>query len=170
MAKKKTGTRKKAAPEAQLIGEIEQLLQQLDLQALEFIKRQVEVLAATEELARSRQEAITALEKLSTAEPLPTGRPPEPQAPAVAVEQKQENAFFVRTYGKKIFFNRHEMRELARLAHAAQNEADGARRLHAWLKRERNDFLVDTGVSGPADPALKMLWEQIVSTYAPPRS
>ncbi len=165
---KAAGSRKKSTPETQLIGEIEQLLQMLDLQALEFIKRQAEILSVTEELARSRKETITALERVSTAEPLPAAREAQPAAPAVAIEQKQENAFFIRTYGKKVFFNRTEMRELARLAYAAQNQSDGARRLYTWLKRERNDFLVDTGVAGPVDPALKLLWEQIVSTYAPP--
>lgn len=163
-----TGARKQATPEALLIDEIGKLLQRLDLQALEFIKRQAEILSVTEELARSRKEMITALERVSSAEPLPAARTAEPAPPAVAVERKQENAFFIRAYGKKVFFNRTEMRELARLAHAAQNESDGARRLYTWLKRERNDFLVDTGVAGPVDPALKVLWGQIVSTYAPP--
>lgn len=160
---------KLSAADKKLIAEIEALLPGLDRQGLEFIKRQAEVLLATEELARSREQTIKAIEKVSTKEPARLDRPVEPSPPAVAIERKQENAFFIRTYGKKVFFNRHEMRELARLAHGADNPADGARRLHAWLKRERNDYLIDTGMTGPGDPALRIVWEQIVSTYAPPR-
>lgn len=168
-AKKAAAAPKLSAAEKKLVAEIQELLGKLDQQGLEFIKRQAEVLAATGELARSREEALRAIEKVSTSEPAPAVRPVEPPPPAVAIEQKQDNAFFIRTYGRKIFFNRQEMRQLARVAHAADSPADGARRLHVWLKRERGDFLIDTDIAGPGDPALKLLWEQIVSTYAAPQ-
>ena len=168
-AKKAAAAPKLSAAEKKLVADIQALLVKLDQQGLEFIKRQAEVLAATEELARSREETLRAIEKVSTSQSAPAARPVEPPPPAVAIEQKMDNAFFIRTYGKKIFFNRQEMRQLARVAHAADSPAEGARRLHVWLKRERGDFLIDTDIAGPGDPALKLLWQQIVTTYAPPQ-
>ncbi len=162
-AKKSAST----APNQDAIGRIVALLEQMDEAGLEFIHSQAEIIVTTEKLGKAREQTTKALETVSKQRAVTVDREPPP--PAVGIEQKQDNAFFIRTYGKKIFFNRQEMRAIAATSHAASTAPDGARRLYAWMKRERSDFLTDTGITGPRDHALKLLWEHVVSTYAPPK-
>ncbi|TVQ98060.1 MAG: hypothetical protein EA403_14430 [Spirochaetaceae bacterium] len=160
---------KQAAPGANqtAIARIVALLEQMDEAGLEFIHSQAEIIVTTEKLGKAREQTAKALETVSQQRSVAVDREPPP--PAVGIEQKQDNAFFIRTYGKKIFFNRQEMRAIAAACHAASTAPDGARRLYTWMKRERSDYLTDTGITGPRDHALKLLWEHVVSTYAPPK-
>ncbi len=157
----------KPAANQEPIARIVALLEQMDEAGLEFIHSQAEIIVTTEKLGKAREKTTKALETVSQQRAVTVDREPPP--PAVGIEQKQDNAFFIRTYGKKIFFNRQEMRAIAATSHAASTAPDGARRLYAWMKRERSDFLIDTGITGPRDHALKLLWEHVVSTYAPPK-
>lgn len=88
----------------------------------------------------------------------------------VDIEEKGENSFFIRAGGKRIFFNRDEMRDLAKICHAAETETEGAQGLYRRLERERKDFLVDTGISGPRDPDLAALYSLIRRRYRPRQS
>jgi hypothetical protein len=85
--------------------------------------------------------------------------------PPVSIIRRSETSFLITVTGTRVFFNRQEMREMTRIAHAASDAADGARRLHRWLARERSDFLKDTGAERAGDPRLGELWSVIVSTY-----
>ena len=166
----KPGAAKKGTPSAanqDAIARIVALLEQMDEAGLEFIHSQAEIIVTTEKLGKAREQTAKALETVSQQRAVSFDREPPP--PAVGIEQKQDNAFFIRTYGKKVFFNRQEMRAIAATCHAASTASDGARRIYAWMKRERSDYLIDAGITGPGDFALKLLWEQVVSTYAPPR-
>lgn len=85
----------------------------------------------------------------------------------VSVVRRSETSFFVHLSGRKQFLNIGEMRELARICHAAKEGSDGARRIFRWLDRERRDVLQDAGIGSAGDPRLRELYEIIVTTYKP---
>jgi len=158
--------------------EIEELLDRLDEESLRFLKRQAEIIIYTGELSEARRKAADAARTLTRGrsageanqkEPgaegsAADGAAEEPQA-SVTITRRGETSFFVTVTGTRVFFNRDEMRSMTRIAHGADAAADGARRLHRWLARERSDFLKDTGAERPGDPRLQELWRVIVSTY-----
>jgi hypothetical protein len=83
----------------------------------------------------------------------------------VLIVRRSETSFFIHISGRKQFFNLDEMRQITRVCHAAEDEVDGARRLHRWLKKERDDVLKDTGIESPRDARLQELHGIVVSTY-----
>ena len=89
----------------------------------------------------------------------------EKREPDVSIVRRSETSFFVHISGRKQFLNLDEMRQITRICHAAADEVDGARRLHRWLKRERDDVLKDAGIESPRDSRLQELHGLVVSTY-----
>ncbi|MFP4567129.1 MAG: hypothetical protein ACLFNX_11565 [Spirochaetaceae bacterium] len=170
--------------------ELEALLDRLDEESLQFLKQQAEILIYSSELEEARRKAAEAARNINRvqkqrrrdsrtdaeAEP-PAGEAgaaepgasddaeATPREPPVSITRRSETSFIITVTGTRVFFNRQEMRELTRIAHAAGDAADGAGRLHRWLARERSDFLKDTGAARAGDPRLAELWSVIVSTY-----
>ncbi|NBF41317.1 MAG: hypothetical protein GVY14_12970 [Spirochaetes bacterium] len=181
---------KPASDEDDTRTELEALLDKLDEESLQFLKQQAEILIYSSELEEARRKAVEAARNINRvqkqrrrasrtdaeSEP-PTGEaaPEESGAseteqagrhePPVSITRRSDTSFLISVTGTRVFFNRQEMREMTRIAHAASGAADGARRLHRWLARERSDFLKDTGAGGAGDPRLAELWSVIVSTY-----
>ncbi len=89
----------------------------------------------------------------------------EEREPDVSIVRRSETSFFVHISGRKQFLNLDEMRQVTRICHAASDEVDGARRLHRWLKRERDDVLKDAGIESSRDSRLQELHGLVVSTY-----
>jgi hypothetical protein len=177
--------------------ELDALLDKLDEESLQFLKQQAEILIYSGELEEARRKAAEAARNINRVQKQrrrSAGATGEPGAgddageggteagetgegekdrravrePPVSVTRRSETSFIITVTGTRVFFNRQEMRDLTRIAHAAGDAADGARRLHRWLSRERSDFLKDTGAARPGDPRLQELWSVITSTYRPP--
>lgn len=164
--------------------ELDALLDRLGEESLLFLKQQAEILLYSSELEEARRKAAEAARNLKEVQRAgragatgtgegageedegeqPAGKP----QPPVSITRRGDTSFFITVTGTRVFFNRQEMRELTRAAHKARDAADGARRLHRWLERERSDFLKDTGASRAGDPRLEELWRIIVSTYKAP--
>ncbi len=183
---------KKLPEQGETRKELEALLDKLDEESLQFLKQQAEILIYSGELEEARKKAAEAARNINrvqkqrrrdsrtdaeAAKDAETGKagsdeagapdaeeatPPEPP---VSITRRSETSFLIKVTGTRVFFNRQEMRELTRIAHAAGDAADGARRLHRWFARERSDFLKDTGTARAGDPRLQELWSVIVSTY-----
>jgi hypothetical protein len=83
----------------------------------------------------------------------------------VLIVRRSETSFFIHISGRKQFFNLDEMRQITRICHAAKDGVDGARRLHRWLKKERDDVLKDTGIESPRDSRLQELHGIVISNY-----
>ncbi len=143
-----------------LIEKIEEALPELDVETLALVLRNTQVAIYNRQMEDTRrqvEEAQRAVEQ---------GRVPgQEQAPGVDIEQISDQSFVI-VYGpERIFFNRAELREIARVCWAAENGKNGANRLFRWFERERRDFLLDTGVDSPSDPGLSELWSLVRSRY-----
>lgn len=143
-----------------LMATIEDALPKLDVESLGVLVRNCQIAmynAEVEETRKTVTEAQRAVEE---------GRPPgEVPTPDVDIEQISPQSFVVIFGPERVFFNRNELRELAKVCWAADNETDGAKRMFRWFERERRDFLQDVGLDSPADPGLKQLWSVIRSRY-----
>ncbi|NBC30120.1 MAG: hypothetical protein GVY29_09050 [Spirochaetes bacterium] len=163
--------RKKSPEQGDTRAEIEAILEKLSEDSLRFLKQQAEILLYNSELAEARRKIAEvarddeAGEAGSEESGASEGTEATPREPPVKITRRSETSFLITVTGTRVFFNRQEMRELTRIAHAAGDAADGARRLHRWLARERSDFLKDTGAARAGDPRLAELWSVIVSTY-----
>ena len=159
---------KKLPEQGETRKELEALLDKLDEESLQFLKQQADILIYSGELEEARKKAAQDAEtgKAGSDEAgAPDAEEPGPPEPPVSITRRSETSFLITVTGTRVFFNRQEMRELTRIAHAAGDAGDGARRLHRWLARERSDFLKDTGTERAGDPRLAELWSVIVSTY-----
>ncbi|WP_455382623.1 hypothetical protein [Salinispira pacifica] len=153
------GSRSKTDGRAKLTKEITALLGKMDEPSLAFIKQQADVIVSAgeyEELRKKTMDALSSLEGKASAEYAPD---------SVAIDRRDDSFFNITVRGKRVFFNIDEMRALTKLCHAASESRDGAKRLLTWFRRERADFLNETGIQGTADPALGKLWETIITTY-----
>ncbi len=143
-----------------LIEKIEDALPELDVETLALVLRNTQVAIYNRQMEDTRrqvEEAQRAVEEDRV--------PGQAQAPGVDVEQISDQSFVI-VYGpERIFFNRAELREIARICWAAEDEKSGATRLFKWFERERRDFLLDTGVTSPSDTGLKELWSLVRSRY-----
>jgi hypothetical protein len=148
-----------------LIEKLNGLLPDLDEEGLAFLIRQATVLkhnAEVDALERDLAELESTPEPKSPAE---GGEAPKPRA--VEVEQTGTDSFVIQVGRSRVFFNRDELRALAKIAHAAEGRQVGTQRLHRWFKRERMDFINETGVSGPGDRVLGILFDILLSRYKP---
>jgi|GEM_PF-2000941 len=67
-------------------------------------------------------------------------------------------SFNIITGNARLFLNLEELKAMVKIAGAAVDTGDGAGRLYRWCRRERNDILIDGGITGPADKRLKKLF------------
>ncbi|MFP4382647.1 MAG: hypothetical protein ACLFSE_01275 [Spirochaetia bacterium] len=88
----------------------------------------------------------------------------KPDPGAVDIEEK-DGSFIIVVNQQRVFFNRQEMRQIAKLCWAADDPKDGAGRLYRWFKRERNDMLQDGMIGSAGHPALTALYTIIRSRY-----
>ncbi|MDR1625701.1 MAG: hypothetical protein LBT33_04095 [Spirochaetia bacterium] len=173
MSGEKAVPKKKAGktPCQVLCGEIAGVCRLLDEESLVFLKRQADVLLHNSRVEKMRLEASGRegrSARPSVKNEAGGDRGPAPLPPGerdVKVEQTSATTFNIHVGGKKVFFNREEMRAIARICHAAADSREGGGRLFAWFKKERADFLFDTGIQGPFSPELGGLCDLIVHTY-----
>lgn len=167
-AGKKPAAAKKAAPgKKPAAKEIIALMDKMGDEALAMLKRQAEILAYAQEVDAARgkmKEAIDRSQNQKSAKATGAKKPAEVPADTY-VDQSGPASFFIGAKGARIFFSREEMRNLTRLSHGAEDALAGARRIFTWMKRERQDFLTDTGISQPGDRSLQRIWEIIVTSY-----
>jgi hypothetical protein len=176
MSGEKASPKKKAAakktPAEILRKEITEVCRLLDEESLVFLKRQADVLLHNSRVEKLRQDA----REHAASSALPPQEeerdltpPPRPPLPApdrgVKIEQTTATTFNVYVGKKRVFFNRDEMRALTRICHAAANFQEGGKRLFAWFRRERMDFLIDTDIGSSSSPVLAELCGLIVHTY-----
>jgi hypothetical protein len=88
----------------------------------------------------------------------------KPDPGAVAIEEK-DGSFIIVVNQQRVFFNRQEMRRIAKMCWAAGDPKDGAGRLYRWFKRERNDMLQDGMIGSAGHPALITLYNLVRSRY-----
>ena len=172
--------RKQAGPGDRLRKELVSLLDQVDDDGLVFLIRQAQTIIHNLQVERINED-ITELNRERAAKrpgrraaaPRRGGRAGGPaalpgDAGSVTIDEGAgRNTFIIGIGDTRKAFSLDEMRSLARVAQAAANDADGARRLYAWLSRNRSDVLMDMGAATAAHAALLEVHRAIRERYRP---
>lgn len=156
MAKRKATESHSDDARAKLVDELTTKLNEVDTEGLQFLNKQADILiynAKVDELNKKIRQTVRPKAF--------AGRNPD----EVSIDRTKDDFFYIEVGGDRVFFNIEEMRAMTRIAHGAEDQDVGARRLHRWFTRERKDFLTDSGIASPTDQRLKRLHQIIVSTY-----
>ncbi len=85
---------------------------------------------------------------------------------SIDVLEGPDNRYFVLTVNNyRNFFALEEMRNIVKACHQAAGEREGMQRLYHWFRNFRQDVINNTKIEGPSDPALKTIYNYLVSTY-----
>ena len=146
--------------------ELTALLDQLGSDEIHWLLKQVKTMLYNKKVVELNQAAKDLAETKSTA-PKAAGRQKTPSEPSVDIVQAGGPKNFNIIMGSShLFLNLGELKELVRIAQAADNAGDGAARLYRWCGRERSDMINDAGLSGPGDARLGLLYGILKERYS----
>jgi len=84
----------------------------------------------------------------------------------IDVKEADDGSYYILIINEaRNFFTLEEMRKLVSICHGASDEQDACRRLYNWYALHRKDVLIDTDISGAADPALSTIYTFIINRY-----
>ena len=149
-------------PRQELLKELRGLIREIESEGLLFLIKQANTLIYNQRVDRLNRE--TDLKRRE--------QPEKREQPAVEQgEIRIERGAFGRSFildirSMRKTFAEPEMLGMVKAARAASDEGDGAARIYRWLKRNRDDVLLDTGITGPREQILTELWSVLGSTFA----
>lgn len=156
MAKKESAARKK------LITQLADLAEGLPEDGLLFLIRQAntilynmkvdELNKAAEDMRESRKAAA----EKGPVKKTKKAQVPKPAAPEglVHIEKGERGRnMFLQINNQRKIMDQDEIFQMVKIAHAAKTKKEGIERLFLWMKRERDDILVDAGLK-PGSPAM----------------
>jgi hypothetical protein len=172
MARTRPG--RKAGPRDKLRKELVSLLEQVDDEGLVFLIRQAQMIIRNLQVDRLNKEIGELNQQRARAL---AGRQKKPGSrsrqtvdavdPVTIDEGTGRTTFIVAIGSTRKVFSLDEMRALARVAQAADDDADGARRLYSWLSRNRRDVLIDMSAGSAKAPGLVLMHRAIRKRYKP---
>ncbi len=155
-----------------LVKELTALCKLLEEKDLEFLKHQAEILLHNARVVAMRKKNPSpddvpkkTKKPAKGAAAASGGTPSDVDGGSVRVEKTEGNFFNIYVDRSRVFFNREEMRSLAKICHASGSVSEGTTRLYRWFERERKDFLNDGGIETSGHPALAELYGLIRRTY-----
>jgi hypothetical protein len=156
------GKKSKEDPRSALTAELTALLPDIDEEGLAFLINQATTLiynSKVEELNRSRERA----EKLSGS----SGRAAKKDsAPSVTITRSgRKGGFFLEIDRVRSILDEDELMDLVRIAHAAEDERDGAQRLFRRIEKDRDEIILDSGLS-PGGEKTRALYRCLKENFA----
>ena len=157
-ASSKAGNKKRAAGKGktlrdELVAQIHAMALTLDEDSLRNLLQDAAILAHNERVLR---DYTIKKEKAG----------PRPAAVRTAIEEGRDGTYFIIVLNNyRNIMSMNEMRNLVKLCHGAADANDGARRLYAWIERDRRDIKKNSKIADHTDPSLPALWEMVVNTY-----
>jgi len=150
-------------PRQKLLQELKGLIKDIDEEGLLFLIKQANTLIYNQRVEELNREA----------EELQRGKQSKSEESRAVVEGAVaiERGSFGRSYivdfrGMRKTFAEAEMLGLVKVAQAASDTGDGALRLLRWLKRNRDDVLLDVGIADQRDPVLAELYSVLRKNFA----
>jgi hypothetical protein len=138
----------KAGRRSSVLEELLDLLPQLDEEGLEFLLEQAQVHRYNMEVEALDREAGSDSAKAATAE----------KRPPMHLERSADGrTYHIVSDGKWKMFSAEEIAALVRITRSGDDGGEIARRIYAWLDRERGDALDDLGIGKPPSLALAEL-------------
>jgi hypothetical protein len=160
--------KKTAARDSQkelLAGELKKLLKEIDTEGLIFLVKQAHVIIHNQQVDRMNRE----MSKLQEAGGRQAAGASKPKAPPVYQVDIEEGAggkhYVLEVAGKRKMFAREEMKKLVAICGQAGSRDNACSRMFTWLKTNRSDVLLDTGISGARSTTLASIYNIITSRY-----
>jgi len=149
----------------ELLKELRKLIKDIPEEGLIFLNEQANKL-----VYNKRVEDINALQakldKKSTKHTQKTKKQPV-QRCSISIERGSFNRSFILIIGNtRKTVTEDEMVKLVRICHTAKNAADGSSRLYNRLKHERDDILLDAGISSKDDKCLSEIYKYLKSNFS----
>jgi len=142
-----------------VLEELLELLPQLDDEGLAFLLEQAHVHRYNMEVERLNETADRAA---SAKEPPSPGK-----STAMRLERSTDGlTYHVVAGGQWKMFSSDEMAALVRITRSGDAREEIARRIYAWLDRERPDALDDLGIGKPPSLALAELLRLLLTSFA----
>jgi hypothetical protein len=155
MPKKKTAVKKNPA-----LDELIALLPELDDGGIAFLLEQAKVHHYNMEVEKLN--AITDCAAAGTSVKAPNAAP----SSALRIERSADGStYHLVAGGDWKMFTAEEMAALVRITRSGEGAEEVARRLRAWLARERKDIYLDLGLDGPSIGMAKDIGALIVKTF-----
>lgn len=161
MAKKRE-SEQDTDPRQKLLKELRGLIREIESEGLLFLIKQANTLIYNQRVDGLNREA-----ELKHREQPEKKDPPVVEKGDIRIERGAfGRSFILDIRSMRKTFAEAEMLSLVKAVRAASDEGDGAARVYRWLKRNRDDVLLDTGITGPRDQILGQLWSVLGSTFA----
>ena len=145
--------------------ELRGLIKEIDREGLLFLIKQANTLIynqRVEEINRAEEQ-----NRSNSAAPKAEKRQPSAGEGDIRVEKGAfGRSFIVDFAGVRKTFDESEMLGVVQAAQAADTAGDGGARIYRWLKRNRDDVLLDAGIAGPGDRRIKDFWKILGTTFA----
>jgi hypothetical protein len=149
-----------------VLEELLALLPELDDEGVAFLLEQAKVHHYNMEVERLN--AIS--DRVAGAGPRPTPIGNGSATSALRIERSEDGATYHLVAGSDWkMLTAEEMAALVRISRSGDGEEEIARRLRAWLARERKDIFLDLGLDGPSIGMAKDIARLLTATF-PPRS
>lgn len=150
-------------PRQELLKELRGLIREIDQEGLLFLIKQANTLIYNQRVDRLNRAAEETRQREAPA--AETGQPTA-SGEGVSIEKGAfGRSFILDLAGVRKTFAEAEMLGLVRAGAAGGEAADGAARLYRWLKRNRDDLLLDAGIARPGDPVLTELWRVLRTSF-----
>lgn len=154
----------KADPQKELLAkELKNLIKKIDTEGLIFLLKQAHVIIHNQQVDRINQE----MSKLSAAGKRVRETKAKTKTPyAVDIEEGAGAKHFVLVVaGKRKILARDEMRKLVAICQTASSAPGASTRMFTWLKTNRSDILLDTGITNARSTTLEALYGIIKKRY-----
>ena len=167
-AKKSTPVKPDAGQKKKLIKELSGLLEQIDEDGLLFLKKQASILIHNQtvvEINETREKKSSgkkgARKKTSAAQNIY-----EP----VHVEKVGDKNFVIVVDNNRIFMTLDELKALVKICQHADDLKTAAAACFIWFKKERSDFISETGIRQPLDKKLAELVLHLTENFTTGKS
>jgi hypothetical protein len=163
-AQKGGSTSAKSGSQKELLAkELKSLIKKIDIEGLVFLLKQAHVIIHNQEVDRINQE----MNKLTAVGKNAREKKAKVRAPyAVDIEEGAGAKHFVLVVaGKRKMMARDEMRKLVAICQAARDAGQASGRMFNWLKANRSDVLLDTGITNAHSTTLLSVYDIIKKRY-----
>ena len=162
-AKSAKKTAKAGSQKELLAKELKSLIKKIDTEGLVFLLKQAHVIIHNQEVDRINEE----MSKLSAAGKRVREEKAKTRAPyPVDIEEGAGGKHFVLVVaGKRKMLARDEMRKLVAICQNASGAPNAAARMFNWLKTNRSDILLDTGITNARSTTLASVYDIIKKRY-----
>ncbi len=163
--KKVSGTKKKVSKKREtrrdkLEKELKKQIKDVDEEGLVFLIRQANTIQYNMKVDELNK-AISIPEKKSV------NKTKKPADSDVYIEKGAFGSSYILVVGSvRKTLAQYEMLKLVKLSHAAAGEVDGAGRVFAWLRKERDDILMDIGARSSRDIRIIDIYKYLIKKFS----